>query len=85
RADRFLSHAIITPRLHGIHHSRRPAELHANFGTLLSIWDRLHRARVTDVAQGSIDVGLPHQAESQALGVTASLAMSFHRSVPPRR
>lgn len=84
RADGMLSHAIITPRLHGIHHSRRPAELHANFGTLLSVWDRLHRVRVTDVAQDSIDIGLPHQADSRALGVTASLGVPFHRGVPSR-
>ena len=84
RADRALSQVIITPRLHGIHHSRRPAELHTNLGTLLSLWDRLHRVRVTDVAQDSIDIGLPHQADPHALGVTASLAVPFHRSVPPR-
>lgn len=84
RVDRGLSQLIITPRLHGIHHSRRPAELHANFGTLLSVWDRLHRARVADVAQDAIDIGLPHQAEPRALGVAASLMVPFHRSVPPR-
>jgi sterol desaturase/sphingolipid hydroxylase (fatty acid hydroxylase superfamily) len=84
RADRVLSQLVITPRLHGIHHSRRPAELHANFGTLLSIWDRLHRARVTDVAQDTIDIGLPHQGDPSALGVTASLMVPFHRSAPPR-
>ena len=84
RVDRMLSQAIITPRLHGIHHSRRPEELHRNFGTLLSVWDRLHGSRVTEVDQASIDVGIPHQADVSALGVTASLAVPFHRNGPPR-
>lgn len=84
RADRLLSQVIITPRLHGIHHSRRPAELHANFGTLLSLWDWLHRVRVTNVTQDSLDIGLPRQADPHALGVAESLLRPFHRSAPPR-
>jgi sterol desaturase/sphingolipid hydroxylase (fatty acid hydroxylase superfamily) len=83
RVDRALSRAVITPRLHGIHHSRRPGELHANFGTILALWDRLHRVRVVDVPQDTIDVGLPGQAP-HALGLPASLAVPFHRRAPAR-
>lgn len=84
RADRALSFAIITPRLHGIHHSRRPQELHANFGTLLSTWDVVHRLRAVGVSQDTIDVGLPHQDDPDALGIASSLAVPFHRRPPPR-
>ncbi len=84
RVDRALSFLIITPRLHGIHHSRRPGELHANFGTLLSLWDRVHGLRVAAVPQESIDIGLPHQADPTALGVAQSLAVPFRRETPPR-
>lgn len=83
RIDGALSHVIITPRLHGIHHSRRPSELHSNFGTLLSIWDRVHGLRVTEVAQSTIDIGLPHQPGDHALGVAGSLALPFGHP-PPR-
>lgn len=81
--DAALGQIMITPRLHGIHHSRHPAELHRNFGTLLSIWDRLHGVRVTMVSQETIDIGLPQQANEHALGIRASLALPFQRVAPP--
>lgn len=39
--DRLASRLIVTPRLHRIHHSFIRAESDTNFGSLLSIWDRL--------------------------------------------
>ncbi len=83
RLERVLGLLVITPRVHGIHHSRRPEELHRNFGTLASLWDRLHRTRVTGVAQDAIVIGLPGQAAA-VLGVTESLALSVRREVPAR-
>ncbi|MBA3501486.1 MAG: sterol desaturase family protein [Deltaproteobacteria bacterium] len=84
RLDRALGYVVITPRIHGIHHSRRPRELHSNFGTLLSIWDRLHGLRIENVPQDSIVIGLPHQRERRALGASASLSLPFARKVPNR-
>ena len=78
RLDRLLGFIMITPRVHGIHHSRRPAELHSNFGTLSSVWDRLHGLRVTAVAQEAIHIGLPGQSDDR-LGVLKSLAVPFQR------
>ncbi len=83
RLERVLGGVVITPRVHGIHHSRRPGELHSNFGTISSVWDRLHSLRVTDVDQASIEIGLPGQT-SHELGVVESLALSFRPEVPPR-
>lgn len=83
RVERALGALVITPRIHGIHHSRRRDELHRNFGTLASCWDRLHGLRVANVDQASIAIGLPAQA-SDLLGVAASLAVPFHRQAPPR-
>ena len=83
RLDRLLGIFVITPRVHGIHHSRDRAELHRNFGTLSSLWDRLHGLRVTDVAQESIHIGLPGQPDDR-LGVVESLAVPFHREPPAR-
>ncbi|MDQ3340813.1 MAG: sterol desaturase family protein [Myxococcota bacterium] len=84
RFERVLGGLIITPRIHGIHHSRRPRELHSNFGTLLSLWDRLHGLRVVDVPQDSIAIGLPHQRDRRALGARASLRLPFARRIPSK-
>lgn len=41
RIERALALAIPSPNLHRVHHSDRREESDANFGTLLSLWDRL--------------------------------------------
>ena len=83
RLDGLLGVVVITPRVHGIHHSRDRAELHKNFGTLSSVWDRLHGLRVTDVTQETIHIGLPGQPDER-IGVVASLAVPFRRKAPAR-
>jgi sterol desaturase/sphingolipid hydroxylase (fatty acid hydroxylase superfamily) len=41
RLDRALSWLIVTPRLHGVHHSQVRAETNSNFSVLTSLWDRI--------------------------------------------
>jgi sterol desaturase/sphingolipid hydroxylase (fatty acid hydroxylase superfamily) len=50
---------LITPRLHGIHHSRVDREVSSNFGTLFSLWDFLHRRHLWGVRQTELVIGLP--------------------------
>jgi len=40
-ADRALGTFAVTPALHLVHHSVDPAEGNRNFGSILSVWDRL--------------------------------------------
>lgn len=41
RLDRALSHVIMTPRLHQLHHSTWQPETDTNFGNILVIWDKM--------------------------------------------
>ena len=41
RLDAVLRVFMVTPDMHRIHHSQRPAEADSNFGFNLSLWDRL--------------------------------------------
>lgn len=41
RLDVALSYFVPSPNVHRLHHSVNPAESNANFGSMLSIWDRL--------------------------------------------
>ena len=41
RLERTLSAVIVTPGVHRIHHSEDPADYGANFGGILTIWDRV--------------------------------------------
>lgn len=53
-----LRWAIVTPRMHWIHHSRRPAEHNANLGAVFSGWDRLFGSYDMGAAQHEIQFGL---------------------------
>ncbi|MEQ8263444.1 archaeosortase/exosortase family protein [Pseudohaliea sp.] len=39
--DRRLRYWLVTPSVHGIHHSAVQAQTNSNYGSVLSIWDRL--------------------------------------------
>ena len=41
RFERWLGRIIVTPAVHGVHHSARREETDSNFGMLLTVWDRL--------------------------------------------
>src|SRR6185436_20889225 len=51
--ERRLVGLLVTPRMHGIHHSTRVAESDTNFSSLLSCWDRLHGSLELSVPQAS--------------------------------
>src|SRR3954465_5640963 len=54
-----LNVLVVTPRMHGIHHSTRPQETDSNFSSLLSCWDRIHRSLRLDVPQETVTIGVP--------------------------
>src|SRR5262245_21162143 len=42
RLESALQAAIVTPRMHGIHHATRGEWMNTNYSSVLSVWDRLH-------------------------------------------
>lgn len=57
--ERRLVAWIVTPRMHGIHHSDVRKEADSNWSSLFSCWDRLHGSFRMDVPQESIEIGVP--------------------------
>ncbi|HWO41390.1 MAG TPA: sterol desaturase family protein [Candidatus Eisenbacteria bacterium] len=57
--ERRLCRFIVTPRMHGIHHSIILEETDANWGTIFSFPDFLHRTVRLNVPQQKITIGLP--------------------------
>jgi len=57
--ERALVRLLVTPRMHGIHHSLYLNESNANWSSLLSVWDRLHRTLVLNVPQDQVPIGVP--------------------------
>lgn len=56
--ERAFGRFIVTPRMHGIHHSIETAEVNANWSSGLTLWDWLHGTLKRDVPQRSITVGV---------------------------
>ncbi|HJZ12934.1 MAG TPA: sterol desaturase family protein, partial [Acidobacteriota bacterium] len=57
--ERLLVRIIVTPRMHGIHHSIVQNETDSNFSTIFSFWDRLHRTIRLNIPQQEITIGVP--------------------------
>lgn len=40
--ERWIGFVVVTPRMHGVHHSVDTRDLQSNWSVLFSFWDRLH-------------------------------------------
>jgi sterol desaturase/sphingolipid hydroxylase (fatty acid hydroxylase superfamily) len=57
RVDHALGWVLVTPRQHRAHHATDPALFNSNFGTVLSVWDRLFGTLV-ETPDGTIVYGV---------------------------
>lgn len=73
--ERQLCRVLVTPRMHGIHHSAVRAESDANYSSGLSVWDRLHGTIRLNVPQASIEIGVPAYRDHKDLTLVAALAL----------
>jgi sterol desaturase/sphingolipid hydroxylase (fatty acid hydroxylase superfamily) len=74
-----LTAMVVTPRMHGIHHSTRADETDSNYSSLLSWWDRLHRSLRLDVPQAAVTIGVPGFSTPEEVSLTASLSLPFRQ------
>lgn len=84
RLDRALSRVVVTPRMHGIHHSVVREETNSNFSTIFSFWDRIHRSLRLDVPAGAILIGVPSYRDARELTFFKSLWLPFRPQRPWR-
>jgi sterol desaturase/sphingolipid hydroxylase (fatty acid hydroxylase superfamily) len=73
--ERSLAMIIVTPRMHGIHHSKRFYDVNSNWSSVLSAWDRLHGTLNLNVPQADIDIGVPGYSEPEDNRVPQLLLM----------
>jgi len=79
RVERWINLVIVTPRMHGIHHSKIKHETNSNWSSVLSLWDRLHRTLQLNVPQMQIDIGIAGYARLADNRLWCTLAMPFRR------
>lgn len=75
--ERVLCKVIVTPRVHGIHHSNYRDETNSNFGVIFIWWDRLHGTLRLDVPQSAITIGVPAYSKLEDNSVKGCLTLPF--------
>ena len=75
--ERWLRRLVVTPRLHGIHHSIVREEQDSNWSSGLTVWDRLHGTYRDDVPQAAIAIGVPAYRDPGDVTLPRILAMPF--------
>jgi sterol desaturase/sphingolipid hydroxylase (fatty acid hydroxylase superfamily) len=77
RVERVLVRLIVTPRMHGIHHSIVQRETNSNWGTVFCWWDKLHRTLRRDIPQDAITIGVASYREEHELTLGKLWALPF--------
>jgi sterol desaturase/sphingolipid hydroxylase (fatty acid hydroxylase superfamily) len=77
--ERLLSKFIVTPRMHGIHHSQVRRENNSNFGTVFTWWDKLHHTLGLNIPQDKVTVGIPAYTSPEDNRIPNALLMPFRK------
>ena len=80
--ERRLNWLIVTPRMHGIHHSIVRKDTDSNWSSGLTIWDRLHGTLRLNVPQDQITIGVPAYREVEHVELLKIFAMPFGEQHP---
>lgn len=81
--ERRLVRVVVTPRMHGIHHSIVEEEVNSNWSSGLTLWDWLHGTLRLGVPQQEIDIGLPAYRQPEDVTLPKLIEMPFVEQ--PRR
>lgn len=79
RLEKILNFIIVTPRMHGIHHSMIKRETDSNYAIIFSFGDRLHRTVRLNRQQDEIVTGVPAYADEKELTIGRLLGLPFQK------
>ena len=81
--ERWLCKIIVTPRVHGIHHSLVPEELNSNWSSGLTLWDRLHGTLRLGVPQNHLTLGVAAYPDASEVTYPKLLEIPFDKQRYP--
>ncbi len=79
RLERVLNAVLVTPRMHGIHHSQVRGETNSNYGVVFCWWDRVHRTLGLNIPQSEIEIGVAGYSQPQDNRLWHTLTMPFRK------
>ena len=74
---RWAERVFVTPRLHRIHHV--PATTQRNFGTVLSVWDRMAGTLLVDDVDPAVAFGVPGEVDTYPQRLRDAMREPFRR------
>jgi sterol desaturase/sphingolipid hydroxylase (fatty acid hydroxylase superfamily) len=77
--ERWLNKIIVTPRMHGIHHSIIKDETNANYSVIFRWWDLMHGTLRLNVKQSDVVIGVPAYLDPQDNKFLNLLILPFRR------
>jgi sterol desaturase/sphingolipid hydroxylase (fatty acid hydroxylase superfamily) len=77
--ERGLNLIVVTPRMHGIHHSIVQRETNSNWGTIFCWWDKLHRTLRRDVPQDAVTIGVAAYRDEHELTLGHLFVLPFRK------
>ena len=80
--ERRLNRVLVTPRMHGIHHSVVGGETNSNYSVIFSWWDRLNRSLRLNVPQKEVVIGVPGYLLPRDNRVWPLLLLPFQKQRP---
>lgn len=82
QVERRLCRILVTPRMHGIHHSIVQDETNSNWSSGLTLWDWLHGTLRLEIPQESVTIGVAAYRDPRDLELKDVLAMPFEEQRP---
>jgi sterol desaturase/sphingolipid hydroxylase (fatty acid hydroxylase superfamily) len=79
RLERALNKVLVTPRMHGIHHSHVRGETNSNYGVVFPWWGRLHRTLGLNVPLSAITIGIPGYSSPEDNRLWAAVWLPFRK------
>lgn len=77
--EKKLNTILVTPRMHGIHHSVNRQEKDSNYSVIFSVWDRVHNTARLNVPQEEIVIGDLSYNDPDELTIGYLLKLPFTR------
>jgi sterol desaturase/sphingolipid hydroxylase (fatty acid hydroxylase superfamily) len=79
KVERILNKFLVTPRMHGIHHSQIKNETNSNYSTVFPWWDWLHKTIKLNIPQKNIIIGVPAYSEKSDNSLWNILTLPFRK------
>ncbi|WP_423148909.1 sterol desaturase family protein [Rubrolithibacter danxiaensis] len=80
KTEKALNLFIVTPRMHGIHHSIVKKETDSNFSVIFSFWDRISNSLKLNIPQEELIIGVPYFRDPNELNVTKLITMPLKKT-----